>query len=151
MRPASGTSTVPACFLIALNEVFEHVIVSAESERLAELLAGLTLFEQMTERHGILEQVHLVPLAMQCQVGHAIRTQVHISGNNQIHFRAGYLSRRQYQAVDLTQHLLWVTIGRALAACRHLILESTGQFQPDCGKASLLERCNRLLHFVRCT
>ena len=82
---------------------------------------------------------------------HAIRTQVHVGGNNQIHFRAGCLFRRQHQSVDTAQHLQRVAIGCAFAARRHLILEGTGQFQPDCGKAGLLERRNSLLHFVRCT
>ncbi len=88
---------------------------------------------------------------MQCEEGHAIRAQVHVGGNDHIHFRAGCLFRRQDQSVDTPQHLLRVAVGCAFAARLHLILQDAGQFQSDGGKASFLERRHRLLHFVRRT
>jgi hypothetical protein len=83
------------------------------------------------------------------QVGHAIRTQVHIGGDDQIQFRAGGLFRREQQAADTPQELLRIAVGSAFPACLHLNIEGSGQFQSDRGKAGFLERCDRLLHVFR--
>ena len=103
-------------FLDALRKVFYRVVVSTESKRLAELLAGFTLFGQMPKCHWILKQGHLVPCTTKCKVRHTIRAQVPVSGNDHIHFHAGRLLCSQHQLVNLTEHLLRVTVRRTFTA-----------------------------------
>jgi len=80
MIPASGTRTVPTMFLDTLSQSLRYrMVVSTESKRLAELLAGFTLFlDRCRSAIGFSSKVTPVPFTTKCKVRHTIGAQVHI-------------------------------------------------------------------------